>query len=298
MRALLVYKKSTYQLYVVERRSDRVQELIAHDDPSVRALREAHEVHCAAVEAVASSLKQAGYEVSRTYRARLGQLEGLDLIVPVGGDGTLLDVSHHLRAAIPVLGVNSDPARSVGMLAGARVDDLDAVLDSILSGAVAPQAVARLALWLDGKDLGVRALNDVLVAHRNPAAMSRYLLSCGEHQEPHMGSGLWIATAVGSTAAIRSAGGQVQPIDDDRLQFRVREPCGLRDAMLLTAGFLSPRQSLRLHSTMREGVLFVDGPHVRFDFPLGCQLRVRSEPRSLALYLSPQALARRNAVDS
>lgn len=296
MRALLVYKKSTFQLYVVERRSARVLALLERDDPSVRALREAHEIHAAAVEAVAQSLKRAGYELSRTYRARLGQLEGLDLIVPVGGDGTLLDVSHHLRAPIPVLGVNSDPARSVGMLAGARVDDLDATLEQVRTGQVAPRAVTRLALRLDGRALEVRALNDVLVAHRNPAAMSRYLLATGEHQEPQAGSGLWVATAVGSTAAIRSAGGVVQPIDDDRLQFRVREPYGVRDAMLLGCGFLAPGQSLRVHSTMREGLLYIDGPHLRHEFPLGCQLELRAEPRSLLLYLSERSLARRDAL--
>ncbi|MFH1808928.1 MAG: NAD(+)/NADH kinase [Pseudomonadota bacterium] len=296
MRALLVYKKSTYQLYVVERRSARVQDLLQKDDPSVRALHEAHEIHTLALERVSASLGRAGYEVHRTYRARLGRLDGFDLIVPVGGDGTLLDVSHHLRAPIPVLGVNSDPGRSVGMLAGAKVDNLDAMLAQVRAGEVEALGVTRLELRLDGEMQGVLALNDVLVTQRNPAAMSRYLLATGAHEESQMGSGLWVASAVGSTAAIRSAGGVVQPIGEDRLQFRVREPYGVRDNMLLTAGFLAPEQTLRVHSTMREGRIYVDGPHVRFDFPLGCQLQIRAVPRSLHLFLSEAAIARRNAL--
>ncbi len=293
MRALLVYKKSMLQLYALERKSQRVEELLRRNDPSVQAMASAHEVHGAAIQATGDALRRAGYKVQRTYRARLGQLIGFDLVVTVGGDGTLLDVSHHLRTEIPVLGVNSAPAHSVGMLSGASVATLDAALEDIRSGALRPVEVARLGLWLDGKALPVLALNDVLIAHRNPAATTRYHLSVGEHTESQTGSGLWVATAVGSTAAMRSAGGEVRPLDDELMQFRVREPFGLRGPMLLTAGLLGARQPLRIHSTVREGYLYVDGPHVRYPFGLGAQLELRVIPRSLPLILSTASLERR-----
>jgi hypothetical protein len=37
------------------------------------------------------------------------QIEGVDLVLTIGGDGTLLEASHHVDDRIPVLGVNSDP---------------------------------------------------------------------------------------------------------------------------------------------------------------------------------------------
>lgn len=36
----------------------------------------------------------------------------MDLVVTIGGDGTLLQASHLLDDSIPVLGVNSDPTRN------------------------------------------------------------------------------------------------------------------------------------------------------------------------------------------
>lgn len=36
-------------------------------------------------------------------------IHGMDLVITIGGDGTLLQASHYLDNSIPVLGVNSDP---------------------------------------------------------------------------------------------------------------------------------------------------------------------------------------------
>ena len=58
--------------------------------------------------------------------------EDLDLVVAVGGDGTMLSaVQIALREDVPVLGVNLG---TVGFLADAEVSDLDMVLDRIASG--------------------------------------------------------------------------------------------------------------------------------------------------------------------
>ena len=35
----------------------------------------------------------------------------VDLVLSIGGDGTLLETSHHLSDQIPVLGLNSDPTQ-------------------------------------------------------------------------------------------------------------------------------------------------------------------------------------------
>lgn len=39
-------------------------------------------------------------------------IRGVDIVVTVGGDGTLLRASHFMDGEIPVLGVNSDPTQS------------------------------------------------------------------------------------------------------------------------------------------------------------------------------------------
>ncbi|PQQ18704.1 NADH kinase-like isoform X2 [Prunus yedoensis var. nudiflora] len=42
---------------------------------------------------------------------RLKPIHDVDLVVTVGGDGTLLQASHFIDDSVPVLGVNSDPTR-------------------------------------------------------------------------------------------------------------------------------------------------------------------------------------------
>ena len=46
----------------------------------------------------------------------------------------------------------------------------------------------------------VAVINDVLIAHKNPAATSRYLLELNKTKEEQRSSGIWIATPMGSTA--------------------------------------------------------------------------------------------------
>jgi NAD+ kinase len=36
-------------------------------------------------------------------------IHDVDLVIAVGGDGTLLRASHFLDSSVPILGVNSDP---------------------------------------------------------------------------------------------------------------------------------------------------------------------------------------------
>lgn len=295
-RALLVYKKSMYQLYTVDRRNREVEQLLARGDPSVDQLVAAHETHLTSLAATQQALKQAGFEVNRTYRAGLDEIAEYDLVVTVGGDGTLLDVSHHVGPDIPMLGVNSDPLRSVGLLMAAAADSVSATLDAIRGRRLRPYRVARLALELNGTQLGVLALNDVLVTNFNPAATSRYQLICGRRAEAHKSSGVWIASAVGSSAAIHSAGGTIQRLTDGRLQYLVREPYTGGGPVGLRRGMLAPRRALILHSAMRTGRIYVDGPHTWFGFGLGDHLEVRSVPGSLALYLSADNLRRRAAL--
>ena len=108
-------------------------------------------------------------------------------------------------------------------------------------------------------------LNDLLVAHANPAAMTSYTLDIGSVSEPQRSSGLWIATAAGSTAAIRAAGGRILPLRSRKLQYLVREPYnGGRCRYRLRKGIVGPETLLTVISKTRRGRLFIDGPHLRF----------------------------------
>lgn len=215
---------------------------------------------------------------ARTRRA----IASARLVISVGGDGTLLAASHWVDGGA-LLGVNSAPRSSVGYLTLTRRAHLARDLARIAKGILQPQPVARLEVELEGKMLPP-ALNDVLVAHEQPAATSRYRLHLGRRAEDHRSSGLWVSTAAGSTAGIRSAGGQPMPLSARRLQFRARELYRAKGrGTALESGFVEEGRELIVESAMEAGWLFLDGSRMAIRFPFGARatFRVAREPLRL-----------------
>jgi NAD+ kinase len=213
-------------------------------------------------------------------------IAGARLVISVGGDGTLLTTSHWVTGAA-LLGINSAPRSSVGHLTLAQRATLPRILARIAQGTLLPYSIARLEIEVEGKILPP-ALNDVLVAHEQPAATSRYRLHLGRRAEDHRSSGLWVSTPAGSTAGIRSAGGQAMPLTVRRLQFRSRElfRVSSRNAAL-AAGFVEPGQQLVVESAMAAGWLFIDGSRLATRFPFGARATFRLAEKPLLLYADP-----------
>lgn len=208
------------------------------------------------------------------------------LVVSIGGDGTLLATSHWVTGAA-LLGVNSAPKSSVGYLTLVRRATLAHVLARIASGDLQPQKVARIEVELEGERLAP-ALNDVLLAHEQPAATSRYRLHLGRRAEDHRSSGLWVASAAGSTAGIRSAGGLPMPLDVRRLQFRARELYRARGpAATLETGFVEEGRQLVVESAMEAGWLYLDGARIATRFPFGARATFRVAEQPLRLFADP-----------
>ena len=213
-------------------------------------------------------------------------IAGARFVISVGGDGTLLAASHWVTEAA-LLGVNSAPRSSVGHLTLARRATLPRILGRIAKGTLLPHPIVRLEIALEGQTLPP-ALNDVLIAHEQPAATSRYRLRLNRRAEDHRSSGLWVSTAAGSTAGIRSAGGQAMPLDVRRLQFRARELYRVRGhGASLEAGFLEPGEKLVVESAMASGWLFIDGARMAVRFPFGAQATFRAARQPLLLFADP-----------
>lgn len=215
-------------------------------------------------------------------------LERASFVVSVGGDGTLLTASHFVRTGT-LLGVNSAPRDSVGYLALARRATIPKTLAAIAAGELRPVPVTRLAVSVDGAALPEPVLNDVLFAHQHPAATSRYLVRLGRRSETHRSSGLWVSTAAGSTAGIRSSGGSIMPLRSQRLQFRARELYRRKGVdFRLASGFLAPGTELVVESQMEAGWLYVDGSRVSYRFPFGARAEIRALREPLLLFADPR----------
>lgn len=296
MQVVVVYKKSQLRL-ALEKRNNRIKRLLKRGDPSVLPMQAAHDAHEATLAEVQRALKAAKVSTKTVYRASLrrAMTEGR-LVVCVGGDGTLLDASHKVRES-HVLGVNSDTAHSVGFLCAAHRGTFAAQLDEILSGKWLPTPVGRIHGAIDGDPLPFPVLNDVLVSHKNPAATSRYLIEHNGITEDHKSSGIWMSTAAGSTAAMASAGGDVVDIDDARCQLRVREPFVADGPLLKLAQLtLAPSDDVVIASKMREGRVYLDGPHEIFELPMGARLSLHGRAPPLHMYATPEMKARRDVA--
>jgi NAD+ kinase len=260
-RVALVLKRSAYRVRVEEQHDERLVRLIAMQDATVTQLRAAHEAHEATVREVEAALAAVDAEIVAVRRAgEAFDATGLDLVVTVGGDGTLLSASHHV-ADTPILGINSAPAHSVGFFCGAKRGEALDTIKKAVRGGLRRAVLTRMAVSINGAVAAARVLNDALYCHASPAATSRYIVQLGEIEEQQKSSGFWIGPAAGSTAAQRSAGGRVLPLASKKLQLVVREPYTPHgESYRLRHALIPPGQKLVVRSKMRDALIFFDGP--------------------------------------
>lgn len=212
------------------------------------------------------------------------KINAADLVISIGGDGTALTTSHHLTTGL-MLGVNSAPGDSVGHFCHTHRRNFAARFADILQVRWQPTALSRLAVTLDDKPLPELALNDVLLAQDCPAVTTRYIIEFAGTSEEQRSSGIWIATAAGSTAGIKSAGGKIMPPTSRRLQYLVRElyreP---QRSYALTRGFIEPQEEFIVASKMQKAHLYLDGARTAYEFPFGVRARFRRAEHSLRLF--------------
>ena len=283
-RLLVVYKKSYYELYGYEHQERHFTALQKRYHPMVEPLRLSHEENQRTIAAVCHALDAARLSYECIYRGQLKQISGYDLLLSIGGDGTLLEVARH-AGDLPILGVNSDPTRSTALFCAADRTTFATCLAALLAGTLRQVSLTRLQMAINDTVLPHYALNDLLVTHSNPAAMASYTLRLDTISEAQKSSGIWIATAAGSTAAIRAAGGRVMPLRSRKRQYLVREPyMGDGRRYQLRKGLIAPDLPLQVTSRMRRGRVFIDGPHLHYALGLGDVLTVTLAPTPLRLF--------------
>lgn len=281
-RVALYVKRSALERHR-EQPNDRVKELLARNDPTVAHLEAAHREHTSTIEEVKSALAELDVDVTKHGRRTPFDDSQFDFVITIGGDGTLLHASHHVIDT-PVLGINSSPSTSVGFFCGSRSGEVMPALRSALRGKLKRATLARMQVSLDGEVVDARVLNDALFCHRSPAATSRYIVEKGGVVEEQKSSGFWVGPAAGSTAAQRSAGGNVLPLTSRKLQFVVREPYTPHgQSYQLAHALLSPDDKLLVRSKSRDMRMYLDGPDNMIKVGLGQVVVFELSPQPLTL---------------
>jgi NAD+ kinase len=134
----------------------------------------------------------------------------VDLMVVLGGDGTLLAVARALPRPIPILGVNMG---SLGFLTEVNRGDLYPSLVRVLAGSYTLEERSLFAADLHrdgGETLAFRVLNDAVIGKSALARIIELALAVDGNLVGHFrADGLIISTPTGSTAYNLSAGGPI-----------------------------------------------------------------------------------------
>src|SRR5580692_4249973 len=140
-----------------------------------------------------------------------------DLIVAIGGDGTLLYAARLVAGhSVPLLGINRG---RLGFLTDVSPNSMLDDVDTVLAGRYTEDRRSLLAASLerhDGHMVRALALNDVVVNKWETGHTMDFETSInGRFVNSHSGDGMVIATATGSTAYALSCGGPIVEPDLD-----------------------------------------------------------------------------------
>tara|TARA_B100001105_G_C22396008_1_gene446752 strand:+ start:2687 stop:3556 length:870 start_codon:yes stop_codon:yes gene_type:complete len=133
-----------------------------------------------------------------------------DLIISVGGDGTILRCAHVAsQSQIPLLGVNMG---NLGFLCEVEASDVKNRLNQYLSGSAIIEQRSTLNIKLQSNSIQQEffALNDFVLARGAKIRVIDVETSInGKHFATYRGDGLVVSTATGSTAYSLSLGGAI-----------------------------------------------------------------------------------------
>ncbi|WP_329122229.1 NAD kinase [Streptomyces sp. NBC_01353] len=201
-------------------------------------------------------------------------LEGCELLVVLGGDGTLLRGSEFSRASgVPMLGVNLG---RVGFLAEAERDDLDKVVDRVVTRAyeVEERMTLDVVVYENGDVLHRDwALNEAAVQKVSPERMLEVVIAIDGRPVTGFGcDGVICATPTGSTAYAFSAGG---PVIWPEVEALLMVPIGAH-ALFAKPLVTTPESVLTVEVEPHtpHGVLWCDGRRT-VELPSGARVEVR-----------------------
>lgn len=178
-----------------------------------------------------------GYrDVQTVGRALLGEV--VDLVIVVGGDGSLLHAARSVvRHGTPVLGVNRG---RLGFLTDIRPSEVLEKLDLVLKGQfqVDPRFLLEMEVRVNGESIfDDLALNDVVLHSGKSINMIEFeLFIDGQFVYHQHSDGLIVATPTGSTAYALAGGGSILHPNMDAISLVPMHPHTLSSRPIIVGG--------------------------------------------------------------
>jgi len=208
-----------------------------------------------------------------------------DLIVVLGGDGTMLGVARSLAGSkTPILGLNIG---GLGFLTGAPASEMSATFDCLWRGEyeIDERALIHAKGVASGNPFDQLALNDFVISR---GAASRLIelevLVDGEPLTHYRCDGLIVCTPTGSTAYSLAAGGAVMSPDAQALTITPVCPHTLSNRSVIVS--MDAIIEVKTLSERLEVFLSADG-QVQMPLATGDVVRIRKSAESIRLVRLP-----------
>ena len=244
----------------------------------------------ALVEEAAKKLRTLGTEVTEDVEGTLHLAKDAahaDLILSIGGDGTLLSTARRLvGASVPTMGVNLG---KLGFLAEHSTDDLWAYLNGDASEdgwRLDPKMMLGVAVKVNGAEEETTryALNDIVVSQGVMSRLVNIDMAVDDfHASQYRADGLVVSTPVGSTAYSLSLGGPILAQGLRAFVITPIAPHALTNRPIVLEG--SSRVSFCVQGPVNEVALVVDGQE-RIELHEGDRFTVAAAPTDFFLVSS------------
>lgn len=217
-------------------------------------------------------------ETARALETKSGELRDLDLLVVLGGDGTVLKTIRKLERQIPVLAFN---AGTVGFMSEAPLREALPLLTRVIQGEGKLEKCTRLQCNLNNRRFQP-GLNDALLLSSD---LSKVIHISAKRNKVTLfdgvADGAIVSTRVGSTAYSMAVGGPILDPDVDAFILNMLYPVRIAVRPILLP--VTAEISLTLKDPSRVGYLIIDGENAsRVEYGDRIVIRKDSEP---ALFL-------------
>lgn len=265
MKILIVVKHSKFEWEQKQLKlsADELESKLIKEGANVPVILESHDAQLNNRRHILSALKGiVGAEVDLIMMDELGYSKiNHDIVIAFGGDNSYTYVSHFIKDTI-ILGVNSDPDRSVGCLTRWSVNSLSnarRLAHIIRSKSYSVEEWTRLGATINGEPIPL-ATSEYFFGERHRNKMSRHILEFDGKSYEQKCSGIIVSTGAGSTGWYNSAHVYYMGFDptEHKASFVITEPYNTNDPAS-NSGTIKEGQNIILRSLNDdEGLVSVD----------------------------------------
>ncbi|RKU30626.1 NAD(+) kinase [Candidatus Poribacteria bacterium] len=222
---------------------------------------------------------------SKTGISKTEMVEQADVLLVLGGDGTLLSAAHTPQIEnVPILAINIG---TLGFLTDASLDELYPTLKATLAGDYRIEHRMMLEVVVDRQGFPqpfrAFALNDVVIRHYTRLIeLDAYI--DGELFIPYNADGLIIATPSGSTGYSLSCAGTIVAPQLEAILLTPIAPHSLTVRPFIADG--DAEITVKMHAAYQSVDVFVDGQRETHSLTAGAVIKVEKAERTIQLIRS------------